>query len=130
MFFSKLPHWAFVAWVGLVLILTVIGQQFFELSAAIGWGLLTISTFGFYLLTIEQEKVRCEKAGWILMPGGVMAMLASWTDSQFFLVVVGMLALGYGVLLETAEHNRKVRQFVYRNRSSVGMLQEQEPGKP
>lgn len=35
---SKLPHWAFVGWVGLFVLLSVICQQFLDLSAAFGWG--------------------------------------------------------------------------------------------
>jgi hypothetical protein len=119
MFLAKLPHWAFVGWVGLITAISVIGQQFFDLTAVIGWGVLTLTTLCFYLLTIEQEHVRCEKAGLILMPGGVLTILATWADGQLVLLIIGLLLVSYAIVLEAAEHNPKLHQKIYRKAKVV-----------
>jgi hypothetical protein len=125
MFLAKLPYWAFVGGVGLTILLTVIAQQFFEYAGVISWGILTSATLFFYVATIEAPKVRCEYAGTILMPGGILAMLAGVAEAQIFLAIAGVLAVAFAVFIEAAERNPNLKRFIPWNKPAKPTVTEE-----
>jgi|GEM_PF-4202406 len=126
MFLAKLPYWAFVGGVGLTILLTVIAQQFFEYAGVISWGILTSATLFFYVTTIEVPKVRCESAGIILMPGGILAMLAGVIEAQIFLAIAGVLAVAFAIFMEAAERNPNLKKFIPWNKTPKPTSPEQQ----
>ncbi len=125
MFLAKLPYWAFVGGVGLTILLTVIAQQFFEYAGVVSWGILTSATLVFYVATIEVPKVRCEYAGTILMPGGILAMLAGVTEAQIFLAIAGVLAVAFAVFIEASERNPSLKRFIPWNKPAKPTVTEE-----
>ena len=107
----KLPGYAFIGYTGLVAVLSVLFAPIFDLAPGVGWCVLAGSYLVFFLSTIEQPKVKCEWAGWVLGPSAILVAFAGVDIMNVVDLIFGLGAFIYGLYRALTENVPELAKY-------------------
>ncbi len=111
--FSSLTYYQLIGWVGFVATVSMFGSLFADWAVILGWLTIFSTTIFFYTTTIEAEYVECEWASFITIPSGLVMIFASFEPINYFIAVVGPLALIYALVEQYAPRYPKLAQLLH-----------------